>query len=106
MRAGTKVILCDLPESDGSNVAERLGDDCIFVPTDITSEQDVNTALETAKLKFGRLDVCVNCAGVSCTYEVYNFNKNLPHDLGDFARMMTVSFGIIVWNSFGKIVYL
>lgn len=91
VRTGAKVILCDLPTSTGNEIAKNLGDSVVFVPTDVTSEQDVADAIETTKTKFGRLDVCVNCAGTSCAHQTYNFNKELPHVLDDFARIMTVS---------------
>ncbi len=91
VRSGSKVILCDLPTSTGNDIAKDLGENVIFVPTDVTSEQDVTAAIETAKSKFGRLDVCVNCAGTARAFQTYNFNKDLPHILEDFARIMTVS---------------
>ncbi|KAJ6632610.1 3-hydroxyacyl-CoA dehydrogenase type-2 [Pseudolycoriella hygida] len=47
--------------------------------------------METAKSKFGRLDVSVNCAGTACAYDTYNFNKDRPHMLEDFSRLMTVN---------------
>jgi len=88
---GAKVILCDLPTSQGNEVAKSLGDNVIFVPVDVTSEKDVTTAIETAKSKFGRLDVSVNCAGTAVAVKTYNFNKNVPHKLEDFVRVLTVN---------------
>lgn len=46
-------------------MAKDIGNDTVFVPMDVTSEQDVNEALNVAKNKFGRLDVAVNCAGIA-----------------------------------------
>ncbi len=89
---GAKVVLCDLSSSKGNEVAKSLGDDVIFVPVDVTSEKDVTTAIETAKSKFGRLDVTVNCAGTAVAVKTYNFGKNVPHKLEDFARVLTVTF--------------
>lgn len=34
---GARVILCDLPTSDGVNVARELGVSCHFSPTDVRS---------------------------------------------------------------------
>lgn len=53
VQKGAKVVLCDLPSSPGKEVAEALGENVIFVPTDVTSETDVTTAIETAESKFG-----------------------------------------------------
>lgn len=62
--AGAKVILADLPNSKGNELAKELGDNVIFAPVNVTSEKDVSEALKLAKDKFGRLDVAVNCAGI------------------------------------------
>ena len=63
----------------------------MFVPIDVTSEKDVTQALNIAKEKFGRLDVAVSCAGITCAFKTFNFNKKLPHRLEDFARVVTVN---------------
>lgn len=66
VRNGSKVVVCDLPNSEGAKLASELGNDkCLFHPTDVTSEADVNNAVELAKNKFGHLNVLVNCAGKS-----------------------------------------
>lgn len=36
VQQGAKVILCDLPSSSGQDVANSLGDNCIFAPTDVS----------------------------------------------------------------------
>lgn len=77
--------------SKGHEVAKELGSSVIFVPVDVTSEADVAAAIETAKSKFGRLDVSVSCAGTAVAFKTYNFNKNMPHKLDDFARVLTVN---------------
>lgn len=91
VQLGTKVVLCDLPTSSGNDIAKDLGDNVIFVPADVTSEQDVKRTLETTKSKFGRLDVCINCAGTARAFQTYNFNKDQPHILQDFAHVINVS---------------
>jgi len=88
---GAKVVLCDLSTSQGGEVAKSLGDNVVFVPVDVTSEKDVITAIETTKSKFGRLDVAVNCAGTAVASRTFNFVKNAPHRLEDFARVLNVN---------------
>jgi 3-hydroxyacyl-CoA dehydrogenase / 3-hydroxy-2-methylbutyryl-CoA dehydrogenase len=85
------VILGDLPSSQGEKVAKEIGDNVVFVPLDVTSEKDVTEALNIAKEKFGRLDVAISCAGIGVAYRTFNFNKNLPHRLEDFARVINVN---------------
>ena len=63
--AGTKVVIADINEEDGQKVAASLGDNALFVKTDITSDSDIDTLVSEAKSTFGRIDFLVN---VACTY--------------------------------------
>lgn len=91
IKLGGRVVLCDLPTSKGQEVAQALGDNVAFAPVDVTSEADVNAALDLTKKKFGRLDNTVNCAGIGVAYKTYNFNKKLAHSLEDFQRVLNVN---------------
>lgn len=91
MKNGAKVVLADLSTSRGNDVAKELGDNVLFVPVDVTSENDVTNAIAETKNKFGRLDINVNCAGTGVAFKTYNFNKNLPHKLEDFTRVIMVN---------------
>jgi len=57
----------------------------------VTSEDDVKKALETAKEKFGRLDVAVNCAGIGIAAVTYNKNKDHVHVFQDFMKIVNVN---------------
>ncbi|KAJ9582447.1 hypothetical protein L9F63_015306 [Diploptera punctata] len=91
IKLGGRVVLCDLATSKGHEVAKELGNNVIFVPTDVVSESDVQNALQVAKDKFGRLNVAVNCAGIGIAFKTYNFNKKIPHSLDDFIKVLTVN---------------
>ncbi|GJQ80373.1 hypothetical protein Trydic_g12236 [Trypoxylus dichotomus] len=91
IQQGSKVVVCDLPTSKGNDLVQELGDNAVFAPTDVTSEADVQTALELTKQKFGKLDNCVNCAGIGVAFKVYNFNKNQPHKLDDYAKVININ---------------
>lgn len=56
----------------------------------VTSESDVQAALDATKKQFGKLDSVVNCAGIAVAFKTYNFNKKLPHKLEDFAKVINV----------------
>lgn len=77
--------------SKGNDVAKELGDNVLYVPVDVTSEKDVTNAVQATKDKFGRLDFTVNCAGTGVAFKTYNFNKNLPHKLEDFTKVIMVN---------------
>ncbi|XP_045784021.1 3-hydroxyacyl-CoA dehydrogenase type-2 isoform X1 [Maniola jurtina] len=91
LKQGGSVIICDLPNSKGQEVAKQLGKNVAFAPLDVTSEQDVKSALQTTVDKFGRLDVVVNCAGVATATRTYNFKKNQPFDLKAFQKTVEVN---------------
>src|SRR5688500_13244898 len=61
---GASVVIVDLPRSNGSAVAEELGDKVRFSPAYLTAETEVRDAVEVAAGEFGGLHVVVNCAGV------------------------------------------
>ncbi|XP_063838144.1 3-hydroxyacyl-CoA dehydrogenase type-2 [Ostrinia nubilalis] len=91
LKQGGRVVVCDLPSSQGQEVAKQLGENAAFVPVDVTSEQDIKNALQTTLDKFGRLDVAVNCAGIATTSRIYNFKKNQPFDLKMFQKTIEVN---------------
>jgi NAD(P)-dependent dehydrogenase (short-subunit alcohol dehydrogenase family) len=64
---GAAVVLADLNEKGGSEVAREIaqaGGKAVFQLTDVTSEADVKGAIARAVKEFGRLDILVNNAGV------------------------------------------
>merc|ERR1712071_469611 len=94
VRQGGRVVLCDLPTSQGAAVATEIAGGngtVVFAPTNVTSEEDVLNALSLAKETFGKLDVTVNCAGIGVAHKTYNFNKDLPHRLDNFAQCLMVN---------------
>ncbi|XP_077982162.1 3-hydroxyacyl-CoA dehydrogenase type-2-like [Glandiceps talaboti] len=91
IKQGARVVIVDLPGSDGENIAKSLGENCCFSPADVTSETDVTNAIQLAKSSFGRLDIAVNCAGIGVAFKTYNFNKDRPHLLEDFQKVLNVN---------------
>lgn len=61
---GARVVITDLQDGPGGDLAQRLGSAAIFVRTDVTVESDVASAVDQAVAHFGRLDVMVNNAGI------------------------------------------
>ncbi|MEU4560770.1 3-hydroxyacyl-CoA dehydrogenase [Actinoplanes sp. NPDC023936] len=85
---GAKVVIVDLPSSDGKDVAEHLGDAVRFSPADVTSEESVSAALDVAA-GLGQLRVVVNCAGIGTASRVVGKNGPFPLDL--FRRTVEVN---------------
>ncbi|XP_019867337.1 3-hydroxyacyl-CoA dehydrogenase type-2 [Aethina tumida] len=92
VKQGSRVVLCDLKTSKGAEVAKEIGEDkVIFAPVNVTSETDIQDALEITKQKFGQLNNVVNCAGIGVAFKTYNFKKDLPHKLEDFTKVLNVN---------------
>ena len=61
---GARVVLADIRDDLGEDVAGELGADAHYVHLDVTSETDWRLAVEETISRFGRLDVLVNNAGI------------------------------------------
>ncbi len=71
-REGAKVVVADILEADGSRVVEKIGaggGHARFVKLDVTRDTDWQEAVTTTVLSFGRLDVLVNNAGISGSFD-------------------------------------
>ncbi|MDH3228555.1 MAG: SDR family NAD(P)-dependent oxidoreductase, partial [Alphaproteobacteria bacterium] len=60
---GAKVIVADINESAGQEVADSLGEPARFVRTDVSREGDMAGMVAAALETFGGLDILVNNAG-------------------------------------------
>ncbi|GFU26063.1 3-hydroxyacyl-CoA dehydrogenase type-2 [Nephila pilipes] len=80
---GLNVAICDLPTSSGAMVAKNLGSNCIFSPADVSKESDVKNTMEIVQSNFKKLDIVINCAGLSTAFKIYNFLKDQPQKLKD-----------------------
>ncbi|MGE5694266.1 MAG: SDR family NAD(P)-dependent oxidoreductase [Candidatus Sericytochromatia bacterium] len=84
---GARVVIADLDEKQGTELAENCGANARFEHADVSDAEQVRALVDTAVEKFGRLDVMVNNAGISC-----KMAKSLLHDdFADFDRVMSVN---------------
>ncbi|TNB75770.1 3-hydroxyacyl-CoA dehydrogenase [Arthrobacter sp. BB-1] len=93
-RDGASVVLVDLPSSAGAALAEELnqsgapGRSAAFSPADVTSESQVQAAVDTA-VRLGPLRIVVNCAGIATPGKVLGRDGVLP--LEAFGRVVQVN---------------
>lgn len=85
-----KVVLCDLPTSNGEAVAKALGENATFIPVDIRSPEDVKAALNQTKEKYNKLNVLVNCAGVTYAHETKSKSREIGFDMERFCNTLDV----------------
>jgi 3-hydroxyacyl-CoA dehydrogenase/3-hydroxy-2-methylbutyryl-CoA dehydrogenase len=87
--AGARVVIVDLPHSQGEVFAKELGDRARFAPADVTNTDEVKAVVALAAEAFGGLHVAVNCAGIGWAQRTVD--KNGPHDLGVFETVIRVN---------------
>lgn len=98
--AGASVVLVDLPSSAGDAFVAELntrgeapagaqaGNRAVFVPADVTSESEVQAAVDAA-VALGPLRIVVNCAGIATPGKVLGRDGVLP--LETFSRVIQIN---------------
>ena len=87
--AGASAVIVDLPDSDGGDVAERLGDSVRFCPADVRDEDAVSEAVGQAA-ELGELRILVNCAGIGTPQRILGKDGE-PSPLESFQRVVDVN---------------
>lgn len=62
---GAAVVLADIDAENGKALAAEMGGGASFVVLDVTKEDQWIAAFEEIEARHGRLDVLVNCAGIT-----------------------------------------
>jgi 3-hydroxyacyl-CoA dehydrogenase/3-hydroxy-2-methylbutyryl-CoA dehydrogenase len=97
---GGRVGILDLPSSAGDEFAASLGSDAVFVPCDVADSGEVEKAVSVVAGRFGRIDVCVNAAGISPAARVLS-RKGELHPLDMFRRTVDINlvgaFDVLRW---------
>ena len=86
---GSKALILDRDADKGVALAAELGDAVRFVLADVTSEADVNGAVDVAVEAFGELNIVVNCAGVA--WAGRTVGKEGPHSLDLFETVIKIN---------------
>ena len=61
---GGQVVLLDINDVAGAEAVGEMGEAASYIRTDVTSEQEVQEAVNTAVNRMGLINVAVNCAGI------------------------------------------
>jgi 3-oxoacyl-[acyl-carrier protein] reductase len=61
---GAKVVVADMVEETGQEVADLIGEDALFVKVDVSSWDDMERTIGKTVQHFGRLDILFNNAGM------------------------------------------
>ena len=84
-----QVVIADLDHERGGLLAQELGDSTHFIQTDVTNEQQVQTAVQTALDTFGELHILVNCAGIARGERT--IGRGGPHTLALFEQIVKIN---------------
>lgn len=86
-REGAQVVIADINEEQGQQLARELGSNVRFHRTDVAEEEDIQRLIDYTLNTFGGLHVMFNNAGIT--------NRLIPHflddDLKDFHRIMGIN---------------
>lgn len=87
-RAGARILLADLAvegmEAARRNI-EELGGEASAMEVNVTSKAEVDSAVEAAVRQWGKLDVLVNCAGITLRRAATDFPET------DWDRILAVN---------------
>jgi NAD(P)-dependent dehydrogenase (short-subunit alcohol dehydrogenase family) len=86
---GAKVVIADRDEARGSALAAELGEAVRFAKTNVTSELEVQAAVELAQ-SLAALRIAVSCAGIGWAQRTVN-KEGIPHDLQFFTTVIGVN---------------
>ena len=89
VKAGGNVLIADIDEA-GAGTAERLGSAARFVRTDVTDEDSVQAAVDTAVERFGGLHGVVGCAGIVNMARVVG-KEGKPFPLDEFQKAVNIN---------------
>ncbi|HEU4589968.1 MAG TPA: SDR family NAD(P)-dependent oxidoreductase [Steroidobacteraceae bacterium] len=87
--AGGRVTLLDVQEGPGQAAAASLGANAGFAKCDVTSETEVNTAMDAARSAMGAINLLVNCAGVIGAGRVLGRSGPMAGDF--FSRVVQIN---------------
>jgi NAD(P)-dependent dehydrogenase (short-subunit alcohol dehydrogenase family) len=87
--AGGRVMLLDVQEGPGLASAKAIGSQTGFAKCDVTSETEVNAAMEAARAAMGTINLLVNCAGVIGAGRVLGKNGPMAGDF--FSKVVQIN---------------
>lgn len=90
VQAGANVVIADLNEAAGEQLAAEWSRQARFVKVDVLKAVEVETAVTRAIDHFGGLHGAINCAGVAIAAKVLDRDGN-AHDLDAFSKVIQVN---------------
>lgn len=89
VKNGGKAVIADLQTERAEKLVEELGENTMFVHTDVTSEEAAQKAVDEAVEKFGHINTLVNCAGIAIGERT--ISKRGAHRLDSFKKVIDIN---------------
>jgi NAD(P)-dependent dehydrogenase (short-subunit alcohol dehydrogenase family) len=86
---GAKVVIADVNDKTGKELAAELGSAVSFIKTDVTNTDQVKAAVAEGASKHGGLHITVTAAGIGVAEKI--LGKEGIHDLGRYHRVIQVN---------------
>ena len=88
---GATVVIFDMNATAGDRAVEELGTDhCRYVQLDVSKGPDVEAAFQSIVEELGRVDICLNCAGIGVAAKTVD-REGQPHDLDLYRKVIEVN---------------
>ncbi|MGF1692996.1 SDR family oxidoreductase [Photobacterium kagoshimensis] len=89
VEVGAKVVIADI--SDQQEMALELG--CTYVKVDVSNEDDVKHLFEIARETYGKIDICVNNAGIIVPGEMLE-----DASMDEYLKVYKINFGGVLYG--------
>ena len=88
---GAHVVILDINQDAGESTVLELGEkQSMFCATDVTSEESVQTAIDSAVARFGTVHININCAGIPAPCKILD-REGKPTALKKFALVTAIN---------------
>jgi len=89
IRQGGKVAILNTDTVNGKAAVENLGENAVFIGTDVSDSQQVDNAINSANRQFSYINLVVNCAGIAPSQRILGKDKLM--EPGEFGRAIEVN---------------
>ncbi|HON58027.1 MAG TPA: SDR family NAD(P)-dependent oxidoreductase [Smithella sp.] len=89
VQVGARAAIIDVDAEKGRALAEKVGKNALFIPADVTSETDIQQALQKTLDAFRIINVAINCAGVVNPGKLVG--KKGPLSLDAFQKVLQIN---------------
>ncbi len=86
---GCKIAIFDMNQQRAEDIIKQLGDNAVFYSVDVTSEQQVEKAIQATVERFAAIHICNNFAGIGIG--VKTVGKDGAHSLDSFKKVIDIN---------------